>query len=79
MVVLHKHTKKMASIHTIVRTILLEDYSLIVERSACPSDPESYAGGSISSWQSPMPERSKGRGPDKVQSLVFQVGGLVWG
>jgi hypothetical protein len=42
MVVLHTH-KKITSIHTIVRTFLLEDYSLIVERFACPS------GGSISS------------------------------
>jgi hypothetical protein len=30
---------------------LLEDYRLIVERrSARPNDPESYAGGSVSSW-----------------------------
>jgi hypothetical protein len=30
---------------------LFEDYRLIVERRvACPNDPDSYAGGSVSSW-----------------------------
>jgi hypothetical protein len=28
----------------------LEEYRLIVEKSACSGDPESYAGGSVSSW-----------------------------
>jgi hypothetical protein len=32
---------------------LLEDYRLVVERRfACPNDTESYAGGSVNSWQS---------------------------
>jgi hypothetical protein len=31
--------------------IILEDYSLIMERRSEPhKDPESYAGGSVSSW-----------------------------
>jgi hypothetical protein len=31
----------MASIHTITKTFLLNDYSLIAERFECPNDPES--------------------------------------
>jgi hypothetical protein len=27
-----------------------QDYRLIVERFACPSDPESYADGTVSTW-----------------------------
>jgi hypothetical protein len=34
-----------------VKTVLFEDYRLIVERRfARPSDPESYAGGGASFW-----------------------------
>jgi hypothetical protein len=29
----------------------VESYRLVIERRfACPNDPESYAGGSVSSW-----------------------------
>jgi hypothetical protein len=35
----------------LIISLFLEDYRLIVERrSARPSDPESYAGGSVSFW-----------------------------
>jgi hypothetical protein len=34
-----------------ILVFLLEDYRLIVERKfAHPNDPESYAGGNVSSW-----------------------------
>jgi hypothetical protein len=34
-----------------LRYVLLEDYRLIVERRfARPSDPEKYAGGSVTFW-----------------------------
>jgi hypothetical protein len=36
---------------TLSRKPLLEDYHIIVERRfASPNDPESYAGGNVSSW-----------------------------
>jgi hypothetical protein len=37
--------------HDVVKNNFLEDYRLIVERGfALPTDPESYAGGSVSFW-----------------------------
>jgi hypothetical protein len=44
-------SKTVRAIVVVVVVVVLEDYRLIVERRfASPSDPESYAGGSVRSW-----------------------------
>jgi hypothetical protein len=55
---------------------LLKDYHLIMERRfVVPSDPESYAGGSVSSWQiHPYQSRSKDRGQTKCSPWSCRLG-----
>jgi hypothetical protein len=57
---------------------LLEDYRLIVERrSALPNNPESYAGGSLSSWYDHPCQTSQRVGARR--SIIPGFGVWTWG
>jgi hypothetical protein len=52
---------------TLLHFFLLEDYRLIVERRfACPNDPDSYASGSLSSWEGHACETGQSVGATRI-------------
>ena len=52
---------------------------VVVVRLMCLDDPKSYAGGGITPGMFNCARLVEGKIPDKEQTLVLQVGGLVWG
>ena len=52
---------------------------VVVVRRMCLDDPKSYAGRGSTPGRFNCARLVEGEMPDKGQTLVLQVGGLVWG